>query len=426
MHRTGLRPHNQITRPGHLQLCPSQQLHCTTAPALHTQVQWAAWHHSGPDKRQVVARVAAPAAEAPSSASPTATAAAASVPVTPEMPLADIPLRAIINSDGYIMPEVAPGTQASVFAIFDQKQKLQYVGFSKELRSSLKTLLGRRPDKAFFYKSVEFSTLDQGGMIAVRDAWFQQCGGAPTGNKLAMERNLWQNAIDAGAISARGRRAAAEQKVAEVMAVLKMRGCVEEFVPDPMLLEEGKVDFQVGQAVDQQELDARRAAAAANQRLQRSASAIVDGHPKTFTISYNQKITTNGGFMMDVTVNFDHYETQHRVIVGKAYYEPYGIDPKLAIECAFSLLLQKKVERHTEGIIPSSTFPVNYFTVSEMEQWYGEEFGAVFHRLTGQDLRDGDGTYWRFNRLHDYGPAAEDVESWSKVLGPQDKEGYSW
>ena len=50
------------------------------------------------------------------------------------------------------MPEVAPGTQASVFAIFDQKQKLQYVGFSKELRSSLKTLLGRRPDKAFFYK----------------------------------------------------------------------------------------------------------------------------------------------------------------------------------------------------------------------------------------------------------------------------------
>jgi hypothetical protein len=107
------------------------------------------------------------------------------------------------------------------------------------------------------------------------------------------------------------------------------------------------------------------------------------------------------------------------VIVGKSYYEPYGIDPELAIECAFSLLLQKKVERHTEGIIASSTFPVNYFTVSEMEQWYGEEFAAVFHRLTGQDLRDGDGTYWRFNRIHDYGPALEDAKAWSKVLGPQ-------
>ena len=94
-----LRPHTQITRPGHWQLCPSQQLHCTTAPALHTQVQWAAWHHSGPQKRQVVARAAAPPAEAPTSASPTAAAAAASVAVTQDTPLGDIPLRAIINSD---------------------------------------------------------------------------------------------------------------------------------------------------------------------------------------------------------------------------------------------------------------------------------------------------------------------------------------
>jgi hypothetical protein len=64
--------------------------------------------------------------------------------------------------------------------------------------------------------------------------------------------------------------------------------------------------------LDEQQLEARRAAAAANQLLQRSASAIVDGHPKTFTINYTQKIPTNGGFMMDVSVGFDHYETQHR------------------------------------------------------------------------------------------------------------------
>jgi hypothetical protein len=39
-----------------------------------------------------------------------------------------------------------------VFAVYDAHQKLQYVGFSRDLRNSLRTLLGRRPDKAFFYK----------------------------------------------------------------------------------------------------------------------------------------------------------------------------------------------------------------------------------------------------------------------------------
>lgn len=49
-------------------------------------------------------------------------------------------------------PEVQPDTAAAVFAVYDQLQKLQYIGFSKDLRGSLKTVLGRRPDKAFYFK----------------------------------------------------------------------------------------------------------------------------------------------------------------------------------------------------------------------------------------------------------------------------------
>ena len=51
-----------------------------------------------------------------------------------------------------IQPEVPEGTQASIFAIFDEAKKLQFVGFSKDLRNSLRTVFSRRPDKAFFYK----------------------------------------------------------------------------------------------------------------------------------------------------------------------------------------------------------------------------------------------------------------------------------
>jgi hypothetical protein len=51
-----------------------------------------------------------------------------------------------------IQPEVDTGAQAWVFAIFDAKESLQYIGFSKDIRNSLRTVLGRRPEKTHFYK----------------------------------------------------------------------------------------------------------------------------------------------------------------------------------------------------------------------------------------------------------------------------------
>jgi hypothetical protein len=55
-------------------------------------------------------------------------------------------------AQGLVNPLVPEGTQAHVFAIIDVNQKLQYIGFSKGLRTTLRTLLGRRPDKAHFFK----------------------------------------------------------------------------------------------------------------------------------------------------------------------------------------------------------------------------------------------------------------------------------
>ena len=53
---------------------------------------------------------------------------------------------------GLIDPAAPEGTAASVFAVFDEGKKLQYVGFSKDIRNSLRTVFSRRPDKVFFYK----------------------------------------------------------------------------------------------------------------------------------------------------------------------------------------------------------------------------------------------------------------------------------
>jgi hypothetical protein len=56
-----------------------------------------------------------------------------------------------------------------------------------------------------------------------------------------MERALWEKPVDGGAISARGKLEAAKSQVLTQLAAMRTRGAVEEFEPNPQLLEEGKV-----------------------------------------------------------------------------------------------------------------------------------------------------------------------------------------
>lgn len=101
--------------------------------------------------------------------------------------------------------------------------------------------------------------------------------------------------------------------------------------------------------------------------------------------------------------------TLHRIIVGKDYYDPYSIAPETAVEAALSLLLGKKLPRQTEGMLLSSQFPINYFSISEVEQWFGVEFQTCFEAAAGADLKAGDDDFWRFNRVFDYGPMKQET-----------------
>ena len=77
-------------------------------------------------------------------------AAAAAANAAPR--LADLDMFPVVDAQGLVNPLAPPGARAHVFAVFDSKRHLQYVGFSGGLRASLRRLLGRRPDKAFFFK----------------------------------------------------------------------------------------------------------------------------------------------------------------------------------------------------------------------------------------------------------------------------------
>ncbi len=43
--------------------------------------------------------------------------------------------------------------------------------------------------------------------------------------------------------------------------------------------------------------------------------------------------------------------------------------------------------RKTDGIILSSTFPVNYFSITELQQWFPDEFAAAMEATLGQPIR---------------------------------------
>lgn len=56
------------------------------------------------------------------------------------------------------------------------------------------------------------------------------------------------------------------------------------------------------------------------------------------------------------------------------------------------------------GLMMSGEFPINYFSMSTIEQYF-DDFSEAFTD-TGKLLRPDD-KFWRFNRLHNYGAAAD-------------------
>lgn len=334
--------------------------------------------------------------------------------------LTDLELQPILNAQGFILPEQPADSPACVFAVFDDKKKLQYIGFGKALRQSLRTLLSRRPDKAYYYKVQYLSALDQQAMMEIRTQWFDECGGQPPGNKLALERALWQQPAEAFTISDRGKRAAAEEMVKEALDALRLRNSKETFIPDQALLDNGKVDFLPGVDMTPEELARQQQVALQARSALRTVETTIGGIPTSFDIKFISSHTSNAGYFFDVVVTHGGRESVHRVIVGREYYEPYGLEPQQTVEVVFEFMLQHEYQRQTEGLLGHSQFSVNYFSCGSLEQ-YDPSFVVLLAERAGVAAPLERGDFWRFNRMHDYGPALDNMESLSIAMDKTDK-----
>lgn len=295
--------------------------------------------------------------------------------------LNQLPFWSFINKHGRIQPIMDPNTLASVVAVFDRNRRIQYIGFSKDLRNSLRTLMGRRTELCYFYKVHNLNAFDQEVMLSIRDQWISEIGSIPPGNANPSDRVLWEQPATADAISERGRAAAAVSKAKTLQQMFRDRGIKEEMIFDPVLLEQGKLNLLPSKDLSPEEL-ARSAVAQAQAGAKRKnvSVPVPSGGVIEYDIVYEMKFKTNGGWMYDVAVTYDDKETKHRIIVGKIFSEAADMAEDDFLEVVVAFLLRKDIPRHTEGILSPSEFNINYFSIGEvsvrfkdLQEWFSKE-----------------------------------------------------
>ncbi len=119
----------------------------------------------------------------------------------------------------------------------------------------------------------------------------------------------------------------------------------------------------------------------------------MDGRCVDFTVYFEHIFDANGGAIVDVHVTQDSLCTKHRVIVGSDYIQSLHMTPQQIVSKTFAFLIGKKVPRQTEGILGSGDFPINYFCMSNVDQWFNDfatAFDAEEKRAKGKEGRGGE------------------------------------
>jgi len=303
----------------------------------------------------------------------------------------------VINESGFVLPEIPDDTTASVFVIFDMSHKAQYLGFSKDLRNSLRTLLCRRPELCYHYKALNIQAAGNEGLLEIRTAWIAELGGkAPLGNTDARQKSFWESPVDGGALSERAFKLVAEQKAKQIVQQLKDRGLKETMTFKEDLIADGKVDpLPSTYSVDEM----KNVGESFSSRT-RLVEIDIKGTKVSLEIFYMSELDTNGGWWFDVEITAKKVKSTHRVILGREFMGTLGAEnPQEVVEKAFALLIAKGVPRKTEGIITSEVFPVNYFTVANLSIQYPEFFDLFDNKPVDVDK---ERLQWNFKQVHDY------------------------
>jgi hypothetical protein len=173
-------------------------------------------------------------------------------------PLSSLEYIPYIDSNGKL-PEQFQG-KIGVYAIFNQAQDLQFVGYSRDVYLSLRQHLVRQPEHCYWIKVQTIERPSRTILENIEKAWIEENGSEPMGN--GENKDKWTQPIDAKAVMTAEEKISYESPVndeiaqikivknvarrveAEILQVLSMRGLQMQIWFNPKLKEEGLLDLK--------------------------------------------------------------------------------------------------------------------------------------------------------------------------------------
>jgi len=170
--------------------------------------------------------------------------------------LASLEYLAYLNSEGYIDENIQG--KIGVYAIFDQSQLMQYVGYSRDVYLSLKQHLIRQPQKCYWVKLQTIDRPSRKILDEIAASWIKENGQTPTGND--EDKIIWTEPINANPTMTEEEKAQFEQNdelgqikirknvarrlEAEIQQQLSDRGVAMNIRFNPKLKEKGLLDLK--------------------------------------------------------------------------------------------------------------------------------------------------------------------------------------
>lgn len=109
-----------------------------------------------------------------------------------------IPTLASLEMQPYLVDGALPSEldgKVGIYAIFDQDQTLQYVGFSRNVNVGLVQHLVRRPEQCHWFKVYTVERPSRTLLDDIRNTWLAEYGDIPSGN--SDTQVAWEKPIDA-------------------------------------------------------------------------------------------------------------------------------------------------------------------------------------------------------------------------------------
>jgi hypothetical protein len=148
--------------------------------------------------------------------------------------------------------------QIGIYAIFDESQQLQFVGYSRDIYLSLKQHLVRQPEHCYWVKATTIDRPNRTFLESVRSGWISENASIPIGNGEA--NSIWLDPIDTnyamttaesdsfadldGLAQIKLLKQVARRVEETILTKLQQRGVKTEIRFNPKLKEQGLLDLK--------------------------------------------------------------------------------------------------------------------------------------------------------------------------------------